>query len=150
MCPCNTHMIKMCIRDRFCFESKASGIGLNERHDTIWYRRKFVVPAEMQGKRVWVRFGAVDFECTVYVNGNAVGSHRGGYTPFSVDATPFLQDGENDLCLRVSCLLYTSGAYAGRAGVFGRRGFCISALGGGKRRLRRAAVLCAYAVSAGI
>ena len=86
----------------FCFESKASGVGLNERHDTIWYRRKFAVPAEMQGKRVWVRFGAVDFECTVYVNGNAVGFHRGGYTPFSVDATPFLQDGENDLCLRVS------------------------------------------------
>ena len=45
----------------FCYECKASGIGLNERHDVIWYRRKFTVPAEMQGKRVFVRFGAVDF-----------------------------------------------------------------------------------------
>lgn len=86
----------------FCYECKASGIGLNERHDVIWYRRKFTVPAEMQGKRVFVRFGAVDFECTVYVNGAAAGSHRGGYTPFAVDATPFLVAGENDLCLHVS------------------------------------------------
>jgi beta-galactosidase/beta-glucuronidase len=51
----------------------------------------------MKGKRLLVRFGAVDFEATVYVNGHAVGSHKGGYTPFALDATPFLKEGENDL-----------------------------------------------------
>ena len=86
----------------FCYQSEASGIGpTDEIHPIMWYRRSFTVPEEMKGRNILVKFGAVDFEATVYVNGHAVGGHTGGYTPFEVDATPFLVDGENDLCLRV-------------------------------------------------
>ncbi len=86
----------------FCYQSKASGIGpTDEIHPVMWYRRSFTLPENMQNKRVLIRFGAVDFEATVYVNGHCVGGHRGGYTPFALDATDFLQDGENDLCVRV-------------------------------------------------
>ena len=86
----------------FCYQSEASGIGpTDEIHPIMWYRRKFTVPAEMQGRTILMNFGAVDYEAMVYVNGVAVGGHKGGYTPFQLDITPFLTDGENDLCVRV-------------------------------------------------
>lgn len=87
----------------FCYQCAASGIGpTDEIHPVIWYRRSFQVPEEMKGRRILIRFGAVDHEAVVYVNGHAIGSHRGGYTPFALDATDFLIDGENDLCIRVT------------------------------------------------
>ena len=85
----------------FCYQSELSGIGSEEIHPILWYRRSFEVPKEMKGKRVLIRFGAVDFACRVFVNGQQAGEHRGGYTPFTVDATHLLKNGENDLCLRV-------------------------------------------------
>lgn len=86
----------------FCYQSKMSGIGpTDEIHPVIWYRRSFTVPSSMQGKRVLLRFGAVDYAAQVYVNGCLAGSHKGGYTPFALDITLLLRDGENDLCIRV-------------------------------------------------
>lgn len=86
----------------FCYQCAASGIGpTDEIHPVLWYRRSFVVPAEMKDRRILIRFGAVDHEATVYVNGYAIGTHRGGYTPFALDATDYLLEGENDLCVRV-------------------------------------------------
>ena len=86
----------------FCYQSEASGIGpTDEIHPIMWYRRSFTVPEEMKGRKILLKFGAVDFEAKVYVNGHAVGGHKGGYTPFELDVTPFLLDGENDLCVRV-------------------------------------------------
>ncbi|MBR5288461.1 MAG: glycoside hydrolase family 2 [Clostridia bacterium] len=86
----------------FAYQTKASGLGpTDEIHPVIWYRRSFTVPAEMQGRRILLRFGAVDFECDVYVNGVRVGGHKGGYTPFAIDVTNALVEGENDLCVRV-------------------------------------------------
>ncbi|MBQ4265959.1 MAG: glycoside hydrolase family 2 [Clostridia bacterium] len=86
----------------FAYQTKASGLGPTDAiHPVIWYRRSFTVPAEMAGKRVLLRFGAVDFACTVYVNGRQMGQHKGGYTPFAMDITTALVEGENDLCVRV-------------------------------------------------
>ena len=85
----------------FCYQCAASGIGpTDEIHEVIWYQRRFTVPEQMQGRRILLRFGAVDHSCTVYVNGHAVGGHQGGYTPFAMDITDFLADGENDLRVR--------------------------------------------------
>ena len=97
-----SHKLDKTITVPFCYQSAASGIGpTDEIHPIMWYRRSFTVPAEMQNRNVLLNFGAVDFEATVYVNGQAVGGHKGGYTPFQLDITPFLIDGENDLCVRV-------------------------------------------------
>ena len=86
----------------FCYQSAASGIGPTDKiHPIMWYRRKFTLPAKMQGRNILMNFGAVDYEAMVYVNGMAVGGHKGGYTPFQLDVTPFLTEGENDLCVRV-------------------------------------------------
>ena len=87
----------------FAYQTKLSGIGpTDEIHPILWYRRAFEVPAEMAGKRVLLRFGAVDYRCQVYVNGQMAGTHEGGYTPFYFDITTLLIDGANDLCLRVT------------------------------------------------
>ena len=86
----------------FAYQTKLSGIGpTDEIHPILWYRRSFEIPQTMAGKRVLLRFGAVDFEARVYVNGQLAGTHRGGYTPFCFDITALLKAGENDLCLRV-------------------------------------------------
>ena len=61
----------------------------------------------MKGKRLLLRFGAVDYACEVYVNGRSAGAHTGGYTPFALDITELVAEGENDLCVhtrsRVDC-----------------------------------------------
>ena len=86
----------------FCYQCAASGIHDTGKHEVVWYRRALTVPENMKGRRLLLRFGAVDFECDVYVNGLRAGGHRGGYTPFAVDITDYVADGENDLCVRVS------------------------------------------------
>lgn len=86
----------------FAYQTKLSGIGpTDEIHPILWYRRGFTVPKEMADRRVLLRFGAVDYRCAVYVNGQMAGTHEGGYTPFCFDITHLLAGGENDLCLRV-------------------------------------------------
>lgn len=86
----------------FPLESSLSGVGgaLDKDH-SLWYSRKFSIPQEWSGKNVMLNFGAVDWLCEVFVNGVKVGSHTGGYTPFSFDITSALKDGENTLQVRV-------------------------------------------------
>ena len=84
----------------FCPESKLSGIGSTDFMRAVWYRRAFHTQPEQRGKRVLLHFGAVDYDCTVWVNGVRVGGHLGGYTPFVFDITPALADGENILTVR--------------------------------------------------
>ncbi|SFD82009.1 Glycosyl hydrolases family 2, TIM barrel domain [Actinopolyspora alba] len=72
-------------------ESALSGI---QRHDDhMLYRRDFRVPAHWRGDELLLHFGAVDQEATVWVNGERVGSHQGGYTSFTVDVTDALRPG---------------------------------------------------------
>ena len=85
----------------FCYQCKASGIGDTAYHPVMWYKRWFNLPPYMTGKRILLRFGAVDFSCVVYMNGYRVGGHQGGYTPFALDVTPFIIDGKNSICLRI-------------------------------------------------
>jgi hypothetical protein len=85
----------------FCPESRLSGIGQTDFMKHVFYRRRFALPAAMQGQRVLLTFGAVDFDATVWVNGRKLGSHQGGYTPFTFDVTAALQPGENQIFLSV-------------------------------------------------
>ena len=83
----------------FCPESKLSGIGDPDFKLCVWYRKEVEIPAAWAGKQVILHFGAVDYEARVWVNGHFVGSHRGGYTPFSFDVTPHLKEGKNLIAL---------------------------------------------------
>lgn len=87
----------------FTYEAALSGIGKGKDvHERVWYRRSFDLPGGWRGKRVLLNFGAVDWETTVYVNGQEVGKHRGGYTPFSFDITSALKgEGRQEVVVRV-------------------------------------------------
>ncbi|MCY9693705.1 glycoside hydrolase family 2 protein [Paenibacillus alginolyticus] len=84
----------------FAFQSKLSGIGSNEFHDVVWYRRDLTLPEAFQNKRILLHFGAVDYEATVWVNGVLVAKHEGGHTPFHADITDVLQAGTNKLVVK--------------------------------------------------
>lgn len=75
----------------FCIESSLSGVQRSVGRDNeLWYEREFTLPAAWKGQNILLHFGAVDFRTDVWVNGVKVGSHTGGYTPFSFDITPWL------------------------------------------------------------
>ena len=86
----------------FCIESALSGVQKYVGKDNeLWYQREFEVPSKWKGKRVLLHFGAVDWKCDVWVNDIKVGSHTGGYTPFSIDITQALKKKGNVMKVRV-------------------------------------------------
>lgn len=62
----------------------------NFKKGTGWYRKDMIIPADYQGKRVFIRFGAANLDATVYINGNQIDVHHGGYSAFVVDITSAL------------------------------------------------------------
>lgn len=82
----------------FCYQSSMSGIGETKDCKTVWYRRTVELKEEkLAGKRLLLKFGAVDSEAKVWVNGQYVGEHVGGYSAFEMDITPFVTSGENEI-----------------------------------------------------
>ena len=75
----------------FCIESALSGVmktvGPNNR---LWYKRTFTVPSQWKNDRLLLHFGAVDWQTEVFVNGKSIGTHKGGYDPFTFDITDAL------------------------------------------------------------
>lgn len=84
----------------FAPESRLSGLGKTDFMPCVWYRRSFRVPEAWEGQQIVLHFGAVDYQATVWVNGELVGEHRGGYTPFCFDITQHLRDRDNELVVR--------------------------------------------------
>lgn len=76
----------------FSPESLLSGVGRQLQPDELlWYVRRVPVPAMGDGERCLLHFEAVDFACACCVNGQVVGTHEGGYLPFSFDITEALR-----------------------------------------------------------
>ena len=83
------------IRVPFPPESRASGVGASGFHPVVWYRRALTAgdlddAGHAGGRRAVLHFGAVDHRATVWVDGNVVGMHEGGHTPFAFDITDAL------------------------------------------------------------
>lgn len=87
----------------FAVESALSGVGKTVGAEkALWYRREFSVPVDWQNQRVLLHFGGVDWQCTVWVNDKEVGSHKGGYEPFTLDITDALKaDAAQQIVIRV-------------------------------------------------
>ncbi len=82
-------------------ESRLSGISAEiPTGSVMYYKRRFSLPDGFISSRVILHFGAVDTICKVILNGNIIGTHEGGYLPFSFDITDFLLP-ENELCVIV-------------------------------------------------
>ncbi len=89
------------IRVPYCVESESSGVGAGKIYPVFWYGKQFPRTALPEGRRFFLNFGAVDYETEVWINGNRLGGHRGGYTPFSFEITDFLRD-DNRISVRVA------------------------------------------------
>lgn len=86
----------------FAVESSLSGVAkMVGAEKELVYRRSFEVPSSWKGKKVLLHFGAVDWKTDVWVNDIKVGSHTGGFTPFSFDITEALQGKNNTLLVKV-------------------------------------------------
>lgn len=81
----------------FCPQSKLSGIENKDFMRSVWYKRSITVTEEQLKGRILLHFGAVDYEATVYINGEIIGNHFGGYSSFEFDITDNVRVGENDL-----------------------------------------------------
>jgi beta-glucuronidase len=68
---------------------------------TVWYQRKFTyhLPAD---RRLFLYFGAANYEAIVWLNGQELGRHEGGFTPFNFEITQLVRKGENDLVVYVN------------------------------------------------
>lgn len=85
----------------FCYQSPYSGINSQDVHEIVWYQREFTVASSWNNKRVLINFGAVDYSCTVWVNGHLAGSNQGGYVSFTLDITDYVREGSNNITVRV-------------------------------------------------
>ncbi len=92
----------------FSPESLLSGVERQlHPHEYLWYERTIVCDVP-DAFRLILHFGAVDQHAAVYINGESVCEHHGGYLPFEADITPFLRRGDNSLLVRVQDFSDTS------------------------------------------
>ena len=69
---------------------------------SVWYRTKFDLPALAPDHRLFVYFGAANYEADVYLNGKKLGKHIGGFTPFAYEITKLVKEKGNSLVVRVN------------------------------------------------
>jgi beta-glucuronidase len=79
----------------------------------VWYRRLFNY-RKRPGAREFVYFGAVNYQASVYLNGEKLGDHEGGFTAFNFEATSLLREGENTLVVEVNNVRRADGVPASR------------------------------------
>ena len=86
----------------FAYQAELSGIQEKKHCDVVWYAREISVPEEMRGQRVLLHFGAADYQADVWLDGQYLGGHTGGYTPFVFDITDQVEIGKT-YTLAVRC-----------------------------------------------
>ncbi len=75
--------------------------GVKDEADIAWYSKKITIKPEWKGKRIFVTIGASDWKTTVWFDGKELGSHEGGYTPFSFELTNLKHGTAQNLIIRV-------------------------------------------------
>ncbi len=98
----------------FCRESVLSGIGDTDFCEGAWYRKTIALPEDWKNNRTILHIGACDFKTKVWVNGEYIGSHIGGYISFSFDITSALKEGENTITIGVTDKVRTHDQPAGK------------------------------------
>lgn len=68
---------------------------------TIWYKKDFAY-AKKENKRVFLHFGAINYDAKVYLNGEKLGDHIGGFTPFGFEITDAVKNGDNFVVVKVN------------------------------------------------
>ena len=84
----------------FCYESALSGINTDDTSKSVWYKRTLKVTQQELAGSVLLHFGAVDHVAKVWINGQYVGCHEGGFTPFQFEVSGYLKAGDNTLVVK--------------------------------------------------
>ncbi len=85
----------------YVYQSKLSGIGINEPHKVVWYRKTIDLPKEMNSKEIIIHFGAVDYSCKLWVNDVFITEHVGGHINFEANITHAIKENDNKIVLQV-------------------------------------------------
>ncbi|MCI2068810.1 MAG: glycoside hydrolase family 2 [Bacilli bacterium] len=83
----------------FSYQTENSGINIKEPHKILWYQKGFEF-SKISNQRVFLHFEGVDYLADVYLNGQYLGHHQGGYERFSFEVTSLLKKGMNVLIVR--------------------------------------------------
>ncbi|MBQ3544158.1 MAG: glycoside hydrolase family 2, partial [Lachnospiraceae bacterium] len=75
----------------FSYYTKNSGLNIKDHHHIIWYKKDLELEINKE-KRYILYFGAVDYQCDIYVDDQHIYTHIGGHTPFEVDLTDYIKD----------------------------------------------------------
>lgn len=86
----------------FAYQTPASGINIQQRHDVVWYSREVELSDVQLQQKVLLHFEGSDYETTLWVNGQRVGSDTGGYHRITFDCSPYLKPGSNTLVVKVT------------------------------------------------
>lgn len=84
----------------FPYQAPLSGVHDSRYHPSLWYRKRFDRPPEFDRSGALLHFGAVDYHADIWLNGEQLGVHRGGYAPFHFDVSDKLRDRDNVLIVR--------------------------------------------------
>ena len=108
----------------FAPQSELSGVGFTDFIPEMWYQRRLEIPADWDGKRILLHFGAVDYIASIYIDGRIAGRHWGGSSSFTVDITRLVSAGKtHNLVIRVEdderSGEYAKGKQCGRFASFG-------------------------------
>ena len=108
----------------FAPQSELSGVGFTDFIPEMWYQRRLEIPADWDGKRILLHFGAVDYIASIYIDGRIAGRHWGGSSSFTVDITRLVSAGKtHNLVVRVEdderSGEYAKGKQCGRFASFG-------------------------------
>src|SRR5690554_6239863 len=85
----------------YAYNTKESGINIDKFCSVVWYKKEF--ETKNLNKRAILHFDGVDYKVEVYLNGQFIGSHKGGYTRFSFDITNVVKKNNT---LIVKCIDY--------------------------------------------
>ena len=86
----------------FAYQAELSGVEDKRHCDVVWYAREIVLPESLRDRRILLHFGAADYLAEVWLNGQYLGCHEGGYTPFTFDITDQAEPGQS-VTLTVRC-----------------------------------------------
>ena len=78
----------------FCWQTQFED--LQDYIGSAWYEKTFIVGEGFTNKQIWIVFGAVNYLCKVWINGQFAGSHKGGTSPFSFNITKFIHSGKEN------------------------------------------------------
>ncbi len=97
------------------------GISFRDHYGWVFYQRMISVPAYVRAsQRVLLRMDAVTHHAKVYLNGEEICEHRGGFLPFEVEVGSLMKDGDNLLTIAVDNVIdYTTLPVGGETGMMG-------------------------------